>query len=144
MGACSDGEFAQAPSSLSPPGRGSATVRVMTGKRLAPVARKLRRDMTDAERLLWSRLRGGQLGARFTRQLPIGDAIADFACRSAKLVVELDGGQHAAATETDADRTRRIEAYGYTVVRFWNSDVMGNLDGVCEAIAADLNIARDS
>ena len=100
--------------------------------------------MTDAEALLWSRLRGNQLGAKFTKQFPIGDAVGDFACRSAKLVVELDGGQHALAAEADADRTRLIEAHGYTVIRFWNSDVMENLDGVLEIIVQHLNIARGS
>ncbi len=115
----------------------------MTDKRLTPVARKLRREMTDAELLLWSRLRGQQLGARFTRQFPIGDAVADFACRSAKLVVELDGGQHALTTVADAARTRLIEAHGYTVIRFWNSDVTSNLDGVLETILHHLDIARN-
>ena len=64
----------------------------MSRKRLTPVARRLRAEMTDAERLLWSRLRGEQLGVRFTKQFSIGNAVADFACRSAKLIVELDGG----------------------------------------------------
>jgi very-short-patch-repair endonuclease len=114
----------------------------LTEKRLTPVARRLRREMTDTEALLWSRLRGQQLGAKFTKQFPIGDAVADFACRSAKLVVELDGGQHALATEADAERTRMIEARGYVVVRFWNSDVMSNMDGVLETILHHLDIAR--
>jgi BirA family biotin operon repressor/biotin-[acetyl-CoA-carboxylase] ligase len=112
---------------------------MMTKKRLTPIARRLRRDMTDAEILLWSRLRGQQLGAKFTKQFPIGDAVADFACRSARLVVEVDGGQHAA--EADAERTRIIELHGYRVIRFWNSDVMTNIDGVLEAIAQELDIA---
>ncbi|HEX8443776.1 MAG TPA: DUF559 domain-containing protein [Allosphingosinicella sp.] len=98
--------------------------------------------MTDAEVLLWSRLRGSQLGAKFTKQFPIGDAVGDFACRSAKIVVELDGGQHALAAEADADRTRLIEAHGYTVIRFWNSEVMSNIDGVLETILHHLRIAR--
>ena len=98
--------------------------------------------MTDAETLLWPRLCGQQLnGRKFTRQFPIGPYIADFACRSAKLVVELDGGQHSAAMEADAARTRSIEAYGYTVIRFWNSDVMENLDGVLDEIARFLHLA---
>jgi len=114
----------------------------LTKKRLTPVARKLRRDMTDAERLLWSRLRGEQLGAKFVTQFPIGDAVADFACRRAKLAVELDGGQHASAIDADTERTRLIELHGYRVIRFWNSDVMSNLDGVLETIVRELNIAR--
>jgi BirA family biotin operon repressor/biotin-[acetyl-CoA-carboxylase] ligase len=115
----------------------------MTKKRLTPVARKLRREMTDAERLLWSRLRRSQLGAKFVNQFPIGDAVADFACRSAKLVVELDGGQHAIAAEADAERTRTIELHGYRVIRFWNNDVMSNVGGVLEVIAQHLRTARN-
>jgi len=99
--------------------------------------------MTDAERLLWSRLRGQQLGAKFVTQFPIGDAVADFACRSAKLVIELDGGQHASAPEADAERTRLIELHGYRVLRFWNNDVMSNLDGVLGTILRELDIARN-
>ena len=98
--------------------------------------------MTDAERRLWSRLRAGQLdGRKFVTQFPIGDAVVDFACRSARLVVELDGGQHSEATQADAERTRLIEAHGYTVIRFWNSDVMDSLDGVLETILQHLRIA---
>ena len=76
-------------------------------------------------------------------QFPIGDAVADFACRGAKLVVELDGGQYAEAGEADAERTRLIEARGYTVIRFWNSDVMDNLDGVLETILQHLRISEN-
>lgn len=86
---------------------------------------------------------GAQLGHSFTKQFPIGKAVADFACRSAKLVVELDGGQHAASAEEDAERTRMIEAHGYTVIRYWNSEVIENLDGVLEDIFRHLRIALD-
>lgn len=123
---------------MAPARKGS----LMTRKRLTLVARRLRREMTDAERLLWSRLRGSQLeGRRFVRQYEIGNAVADFACRGAKLVVELDGGQHARAIEEDAARTRRIELHGYSVIRFWNSDVMANPDGVLEEIRRTLQLA---
>jgi BirA family biotin operon repressor/biotin-[acetyl-CoA-carboxylase] ligase len=115
----------------------------MTEKRLTPAARRWRREMTDAERLLWSRLRGRQLGAKLVNQFPIGDAVADFACRSAKLVVELDGGQHALTPEADAERTCIIELHGYRVIRFWNNDVMENVEGVLEVIAEHLRIARN-
>jgi len=116
----------------------------MSTKRLTPIARRLRRDMTDVERLLWSRLRASQLdGRKFVRQFPIGPAVTDFACRSAKLVVELDGGQHADAADADAERTRLIEAHGYAVIRFWNSDVTSNLDGVLETILEHLRIASN-
>ena len=95
--------------------------------------------------LLWSRLRGKQLGGhKFTEQFPIAGGVADFACRSVKLIVELDGGRHDAAAATDAARTGRIEAHGYRVVRYWNSDVMENLDGVLEDILRHLSIATDT
>jgi very-short-patch-repair endonuclease len=114
------------------------------GKRLTPRARALRRRMTDAEILLWSRLRAGQLDGRsFTKQFPIGDAVADFACRSAKLVVELDGGQHDREAKADVERTRIIEAHGYCVIRYWNNEVMENLDGVLQDIAKHLRIASN-
>jgi len=114
------------------------------GKRLTPRARALRRRMTNAEILLWSRLRAGQLDRRsFTKQFPIGEAVVDFACRSAKLVIELDGGQHAAASEADAERTRVIEAHGYRVIRYWNGDVIQNLDGVLQDIGRHLQIASN-
>ncbi|HEY1604127.1 MAG TPA: DUF559 domain-containing protein [Allosphingosinicella sp.] len=116
----------------------------MAKKRLTATARKLRREMTETERLLWSGLRNRQLeGHKFIAQFQIGNAIADFACRGAKLAVELDGGQHADTVEDDAERTRIIEAHGYRVIRFWNSDVMSNLDGVLEAILEELRIASD-
>jgi len=113
-------------------------------KRLTRTARALRARMTDAETLLWSRLRGGQIeGRNFTKQFPIGNAVVDFACRSAKLAIELDGGQHDLAQEADAARTLLIEAHGYKVIRYWNSDVMGNLDGVLEDILRHLQIASN-
>ena len=112
-------------------------------KRLTGVARKLRNDMTDAERRLWSQLRASQLeGFKFTRQLPIGDYVVDFACRLARLAIELDGGQHADNPADDA-RTRVIEAHGYRVIRFWNNDVLQNTDGVLTAILEELRIARN-
>ena len=100
--------------------------------------------MTYVETLLWSRLRGQQLdGRKFVRQFPIGPYVADFACRSAKLVIELDGGQHGDTAEADGGRTHIIEAHGYTVIRFWNNDVMENTDGVLEVIIQHLDIARN-
>ena len=115
----------------------------MARKRLTPIARRLRAEMTDAERLLWSRLRGEQLGAKFTKQFSIGNAVADFACRNAKLIVELDGGQHDRLVKADAVRTRMIEDHGYSVIRYWDSDVMENLDGVLQDILRNLDIARN-
>lgn len=114
----------------------------MVAKRLTPIAQKLRRDPTEAEKRLWLRVRGEQLGAKFTRQFPIGPHIADFACRSARLVIELDGGQHADNPADDA-RTRVIEAHGYRVIRFWNNDVLSNTDGVLTVIVQELALARN-
>ena len=105
-------------------------------------ARHLRRDATDAEALLWACLRSRQLdGAKFVRQHPIGPYVVDFCCRSVRLVIELDGGQHAEST-ADEVRTRVIEANGYTVIRFWNNDVFDNLDGVLLEIRSALLNAR--
>ncbi len=114
----------------------------MVTKRLTPVARKLRATPTLAEQRLWSHLRASQLGVRFTRQFPIGNAIADFACRKARLVIEVDGGQHAESA-FDETRTAMIEAHGYRVIRFWNNDVLANIDGVLTSIAEHLAIARN-
>jgi very-short-patch-repair endonuclease len=100
-------------------------------------ARELRNDPTAAEELLWSKLRKSQLaGLKFSRQMPIAGHFADFACRKAKLVVELDGSQHIEMTEADAERARRIEAEGYRVLRFWNNDLTSNMEGVLQAILA--------
>ena len=99
--------------------------------------------MTDAERRLWSHLRASQLGGiKFTRQMPIGDFVVDFACRSARIAIELDGGQHSDSA-TDAARTAIIEAHGYRVIRFWNNDVLQNTEGVLTAILEELKLARN-
>ena len=114
----------------------------MTKKRLTPVARRLRRNSTDAEQRLWHHLRARQLeGAKFTRQFLIGPHVADFACRDAHLAIELDGGQH--TPETDAPRTEIIEAFGYRIIRFWNHDVLENTKGVLEFIRQELLLARN-
>lgn len=100
-------------------------------------AKRLRRDLTDAERHLWSILRGAQLsGAKFRRQQPIGSYVADFVCQAHRLLVEVDGGQHHA--EADASRTAWLEHAGYRVVRFWNDDVLFNLEGVAAEITRAL------
>ncbi|NBB24746.1 DUF559 domain-containing protein [Porphyrobacter sp. SLTP] len=115
----------------------------MAEKRLTGIARSLRNTPTDAEQRLWLHLRASRFeGAKFTRQFPIGDFIADFACRSLRLAIELDGGQHADST-TDANRTRIIEAHGYRVIRFWNNEVLENIDGVLTVIAKEIAIARN-
>jgi very-short-patch-repair endonuclease len=102
-------------------------------------ARALRRDQTDAERKLWSILRNRQLeGFKFRRQVAIDRFFADFACVQAKLVVELDGGQHAERVMEDAERTQVLEACGWRVIRFWNHDVLAESDGVAQSILAAL------
>jgi len=100
----------------------------------------MRTQPTDAERLLWQRLRHdiALIGSHFRRQALVGPFIVDFASRKAKLVIELDGGQHDWQQESDALRTRRIEAAGYRVLRFWNNDVLGNLEGVLSEIQRTL------
>lgn len=93
--------------------------------------------MTDPERLLWSRLRRRQVhGLRFRRQHPIGPYIADFACTERRLVVELDGGQHVQRKVQDTARSRWLGENGYRVLRFWNNDVLTNIDAVVHAVAS--------
>src|SRR6266478_2432573 len=97
-------------------------------------ARRLRQSSTDAERRMWSALRDRRLSRyKFRRQHPIGDFIVDFACTEHQVVIELDGGQHADST-MDAPRTAWLENQGWRVVRFWNSDVLANTNGVIETI----------
>ncbi len=96
-------------------------------------AQELRRNQTRAEARLWSALRNRQLsGLKFRRQVPLGPYVVDFFCLSAALVVEVDGGQHGApdGRSQDARRTRWLEAQGYRVIRFWNNEVLENLQGV--------------
>ena len=101
-----------------------------------PRARQLRREMTEAERRMWRLLREVAPAARWRRQVPLRHFIADFASHREKLVVEVDGGQHSA--EADAVRTAIIEAEGYRVLRFWNNEVLANLEGVRSSIASTL------
>ena len=98
-------------------------------------ARQLRSTMTDAERRLWSKLRFRQIeGHKFRRQAPIGSYVVDFLCSELKLIVEVDGGQHATRAEADARRTAYLESEGYRVVRVWNNEVLGDIEGACEMI----------
>src|SRR5262245_58157933 len=98
-------------------------------------ARRLRRNSTDAERRLWQRLRRRGLGGyRFRRQRPVGPYFADFVCLERALIIELDGGQHAESVEHDAERTRFLAERGFTVLRFWDNEVLLNTEGVLEAI----------
>jgi very-short-patch-repair endonuclease len=98
-------------------------------------ARRLRRNLTDAEQLLWRHLRMRQLaGNRFRKQHPIGEFVVDFVCMERRLAIEIDGGQHAESTAYDARRTKSLEAGGYRVLRFWDSEVLQNIEGVKEEI----------
>ncbi|MDA0261195.1 MAG: endonuclease domain-containing protein [Proteobacteria bacterium] len=106
------------------------------------LAKRLRRNQTTAERLLWSRLRNRQLdGHKFRRQKPIGRYIVDFVCVESALIVEVDGGQHAEQSAKDEARSAVIKGKGFRVIRFWNNEVTKNLDGVLEAIQIALNQA---
>ncbi len=102
-------------------------------------ARRLRRNSTDAERKLWNRLRSRSIEkVKFVRQEPIGPYVVDFICRERRLIIEVDGGQHA-DSEHDLVRDRWLAERRYRVLRFWNNDVLTNTEGVLEAIAAALN-----
>jgi very-short-patch-repair endonuclease len=108
----------------------------------ATVARRLRRNQTTAEQRLWARLRDHQLeGHKFKCQVPRGSFIVDFACLERKLIVELDGGQHAEPLRNEKDRKRSLwlEGQGYRVLRFWNNEVLENMDGVLLTIIEALN-----
>jgi len=103
------------------------------------IARRLRINQTDAETALWNRIRNRQIdGHKFVRQMPIDKYICDFVCRERLLIIEVDGGQH---NESAADviRDRRLSEEGYKVLRFWNNDVLGNIDGVLEVIQTTLS-----
>jgi very-short-patch-repair endonuclease len=101
-------------------------------------ARRLRLNSTNAELRLWNKLRSRAIdGCKFVRQEPIGPYVVDFVCRERRLVVEVDGGQHA-DSESDRLRDEWLRARNYRVLRFWNNDVIRNTNGVLEVIAASL------
>ena len=98
-------------------------------------SRELRNNATEAERKLWQHISGRKLGGtRFNRQFPIGQFICDFVSREKRIVIELDGGQHSQAIAYDERRTRFLNAQGYRVIRFWNSEVLDNIEGVLTRI----------
>lgn len=97
-------------------------------------ARQLRSRMTDAELRLWRELKRKQIGGmRFRRQCPIGPYIVDFVCLSAGVVIEIDGGQHAESV-SDAVRDTELSSRGFRILRFWNNEVLENIEGVCDMI----------
>jgi very-short-patch-repair endonuclease len=95
---------------------------------------ELRKELTPAEGKLWSRIRNDQLGVNFRRQHAIGNYIPDFVCIQKKLIIELDGSQHLEQAEYDEERTKYLETQGYKVIRFWNNDVINNIESVILAI----------
>ena len=102
---------------------------------LTEAAKELRKTSTDAERLLWRHLKAKQLdGLKFRRQEQIGNFIADFVCFEKNIIVEADGGQHALEKEKDEERTQWLNSQGFTVLRFWNNEILTNIEGVLEAI----------
>ena len=108
-------------------------------------ARALRKQATDAERLLWKHLRSRQLdGHKFRRQTPIGPYVVDFLSLEDRLVIELDGGQHADQNDKDQARSARLAGWGFRVLRFWNHEVLGNTEGVLQAIREALHSADGS
>jgi len=111
-------------------------------KRPTMRSRELRLNATDAERKLWAQLSARKIaGVRFNRQFPVGPFICDFVSRSAKLIIEVDGGQHAADVEKDQARTAYLQSQDYRVIRFWNNDVLERIDGVVseiERVLADM------
>jgi very-short-patch-repair endonuclease len=107
-------------------------------------AKDLRKKLTEPERRLWYHLRASRLGVKFQKQAVLAPYIADFAARSERLVIELDGDTHAGREGYDAVRTKVLEGRGYRVLRFTNTDVMTNLDGVLRAILIALGRDRES
>ncbi len=102
-------------------------------KDIVNFSRQLRRNQTDVEKLLWKHLRSRQLmGLKFRRQQPIGNYIVDFVCFENKLIIELDGSQHIDDKDKDNERDGWLNSQGFTVIRYWNNDVMNNIDGVLE------------
>jgi very-short-patch-repair endonuclease len=118
----------------NPPHKGEGLRRLGLRPEAIGRARSLRRRMTDAERVLWRALREALPQCHWRKQVPLGPYFADFASHSAKLVIEVDGGQHANSA-VDAQRTYYLEGQGFRVIRFWNNDVLTNTGGVLRCVA---------
>ncbi len=104
-------------------------------------ARDLRQSQTEAEKVIWNQLKAKRfLGLKFKRQHPIGPYFPDFVCLEQKLVIEIDGGQHC-ENKNDIARTKFLEKEGYTVIRFWNNDVLSNIDGLLSSLSLTLSRA---
>ena len=114
----------------------------MKGKVLKAYSRSLRRKQTQAENALWFYLRSRRFqGIKFRRQQPIGAYIADFCSLEEKLIIELDGGQHAEDHCKDVERTKSLEGKGYRVIRVWDNEVFVNIEGVLEYIRQQIQTA---
>lgn len=108
-------------------------------KSMKQLAKNLRKNQTDAERKMWRHLRNRALaGFKFRRQCPIGPYIVDFVCLEKMLIVEIDGGQHNENIQKDSRRTRHLESRGFKVLRFWNNEVLANIESVLDVIRTAL------
>jgi crossover junction endodeoxyribonuclease RuvC len=105
------------------------------------IARKLRHDSTEAEKRIWRLLRSRRIGAKFRRQQTIEGYVVDFICFEHRLIIEIDGGQHADVDEYEARRTQCLDANGFRILRFWNNEVIENIEGVFERIVEALRSA---
>ncbi len=102
------------------------------------IAKTLRKRLTDTERALWRHLRAKQVeGFKFRRQEPIGKYIVDFVCYEKRIVIEVDGGQHAIDKDRDEERDKWFNSQGFKVLRFWDNEVLTNINGVLEAIRGE-------
>jgi len=106
-------------------------------KNLNHLAAGNRKNSTDVERKIWSLLRNNKMGCKFRRQQQIGDYIADFVCMESGLIIECDGGQHC-ESEEDKIRTKSLEEKGYKIIRFWNTDILKNIEGVYSIIEKEI------
>jgi very-short-patch-repair endonuclease len=121
--------------SLGGRGFGGGGANKKMAPKLTQFAKQLRKNSTKAEALLWSRLRNRQMGGiKFRRQQPIGNFIVDFVSFEKRLVIEIDGGQHTSNKHKDHERDRFLKDSSFKVLRFWNTEVFDNLDGVLEVI----------
>lgn len=106
-------------------------------------AKALRRNMTEAEQKLWYHLRAHRfMGRKFKRQKPLGRYVVDFVCMDEKLIIELDGGQHADAVGYDRQRDAWLRSQGYTVLRFWNNEMLNETESVLERIRVALSVEK--
>lgn len=127
-----------------PPGEGWGEGKAVEHRPSTIKSRKLRQNQTDAETAFWHSVKAKRFeGRKFRRQFPIGPFYADFACVELKLVVEIDGGQHNENSRDD-ERTCMLNNLGYEVVRYWNNDVLSNLEGVLHSLSPARFFARES